>query len=626
MPQETRTDGSYADLGDLAGRRDALRQAAAMPGAEPRALLDAAFAELDAAIEVLTKLAETDLGEAAPTGPADSLSVERALLRAVFQHAPAPLFVLEPDGTVRRANGRAGQLIGAPPGYATGRALTAFVDLPSRAAVKSQLAAAARTGTARQVECRLLGPDGPVDVTLTADVITLQDGARLLVVTAAGPAPREQEGSGVANPPRDDIIRAMTRRMDMVTAVTRLLLDNSTFSEAVTLQRCARLLAGDVASWVIIDMERADLLRRQFVIGPQDQAAQELARKVRALDPQPASAPGQVHAAGISVVLAHADDTGILGTTPDGTPLLVLLGATSLISVPITDGMTNYGALTLARSAGERRFEIADLGLAEELGRHLGVAIRVDRMFRHRAAVAEALQSSLLPATLPEVPGLDLFAAYQPASEGLEVSGDFYDVFPVPGGWAITVGDVCGKGQEAAAMTAAARHAIRVLAHWNPDPVDVLARANEVMLAGGYEDRFVTAKLAYLRWDGGRLRVTLASAGHPGPALVRPDGRVDVLSGGGLPLGLFPDADPHVEELQLGEDDLLFFYSDGVTDARSPDMRYFEDSLADELAGLAGRSAAETARMVQSLVTSFSQDELRDDMTILVAKVKAPPD
>ena len=412
----------------------------------------------------------------------------------------------------------------------------------------------------------------------------------------------------------------------MVTAVTRLLLDNSTFSEAVTLQRCARLLAGDVASWVIIDMERADLLRRQFVIGPQDQAAQELARKVRVLDPQPASAPGQVHAAGTSVVLAHADDTGILGTTADGTPLLVLLGATSLISVPITDGMTNYGALTLARTAGEGRFEIADLGLAEELGQHLGVAIRVDRMFRHRAAAAEALQSSLLPATLPEVPGLDLFAAYQPASEGLEVSGDFYDVFPVQGGWAITVGDVCGKGQEAAAMTAAARHAIRVLAHWNPDPVDVLARVNEVMLAGDYEDRFVTAKLAYLRWDGGRLRVTLASAGHPGPALVRPDGRVDMLSGGGLPLGLFPDADPHVEELELGEDDLLFFYSDGVTDARSPDMRYFEDSLADELAGLAGRSAAETARMVQSLVTSFSQDELRDDMTILVAKVKAPPD
>jgi serine phosphatase RsbU (regulator of sigma subunit)/PAS domain-containing protein len=629
MPQDTGANGSYADLVGLADRRDALRQSAAMPGAEPRALLDAAFAELDAAVEVLAKLAEAAAGEPASGVPADSLSAERALLRAVFQHAPVPLFVLEADATVRRANGKAGNLIGAPPGYATGKALTAFVDLPSRAAVKSQLAAAARTGKARLVECRLLGPDGPIGATLAADVITLQDGTRLLVVTAASsesiPARTTRAGARDGEG-ANGLVRAMTRRMDMITAVTRLLLDNSTFSEAVTLQRCARLLAGDIASWVIVDVERAGTLRRQFVVGPPDEPSQELARKVRALDPQPGSAPAQVHAAATPVILAHADDTGALGVAPDETPLLMLLGTTSLLSVPITDGVTSYGALTLARTPDEGRFEIADLGLAEQLGQHLGVAIRVDRMFRHRSAVAEALQGSLLPASLPDVPGLDLFAAYQPASEGLEVSGDFYDVFPVTGGWAITVGDVCGKGQEAAAMTAAARHAIRVLAHWNPDPADVLAKVNEVMLAGDYEDRFVTVKLAYLRWEGARLRVTLASAGHPGPALVRPDGRVDVLSGGGLPLGLFPDADPQTEKLELGEDDLLFFYSDGLTDARSPDMRYFEDSLADELAGLAGRSAAETARMVQSLVSSFSQDDLRDDMTILVAKVKAAPD
>jgi serine phosphatase RsbU (regulator of sigma subunit)/PAS domain-containing protein len=633
MSQDPWADRSDADLADLAGRQEALRQAAAMPDADLRALLEAALAELDGALEVLTKLAEAGPEQTAPSAAPDALGAERTLLRAVFQHAPSPLFLLEQDGTIRRANGRAGDLIGAPPGYATGRALTTFVDLPSRAAVTSQLAAAARTGTARQVACRLLGPTGPVDATLTTDVVTLQDGTRLLVVTAESPTvtPAAAQKAKRAKPTKADkepagLVQIMTRRMDMVTAVTRLLLDNSTFSEAVTLQRCARLLAGDIASWVIIDVERAGLLRRQFVIGPPDRPAQELARQLRALDPQPGSAPGQVHAAGTSVVVAHIEDAGILGAVPDGTPVLMLIGATSLLSVPITDGVTSYGALTLARTAGEGRFEIADLGLAEQLGQHLGVAIRVDRMFRHRSSVAEALQGSLLPASLPDVPGLELSAVYQPASEGLEVSGDFYDVFPVTGGWAITVGDVCGKGQEAAAMTAAARHAIRVVAHWNPDPADVLARVNEVMLAGDYEDRFVTAKLAYLRWEGGRLRVILASAGHPGPALVRPDGRVDVLSGGGLPLGLFPDADPHTEEFELGEDDLLFFYSDGVTDARSADMRYFEDSLADELAGLAGRSAAEIARMVQGLVIGFSQDDQRDDMTILVAKVTARPD
>jgi serine phosphatase RsbU (regulator of sigma subunit)/PAS domain-containing protein len=635
MSQGNGPGGSYADLSDLSGRLEALRQAAAMPGADPRSLLDAAFAELDAAFEVLTKLTETGHPESAP-GPHDSLSAERALLRGVFQGAPAPLFVLEPDGTVRRANGKAGDLIGAPPGYATGRPLTAFVDLSSRAAVQSQLAAVARTGTARRVECKLLGPDGPADATLLVDVVTLQEGARLLVVTAAAakpvPGSRPAKRTGRATSPEhgssktpEGAVRAMTRRMDLVIAVTRLLLDNRTFSEALTIQRCARLLAGGIASWVIVDIERAGVLRRQFVIGPQDEPSRVLARTVRGGDPQPGSMPEQVYSAGTPVLTAHVEDTGILGSAPDGSPLLILLGATGLLSVPITDGTTVYGALTLARPPGEGRFDIAELALAEVLGQHLGVAIRVDRMFRQQSVVAEALQGSLLPARLPDVPGLDLSAAYVPASEGLEVSGDFYDVFPVQDGWAVTIGDVCGKGQEAAAMTAAARHAIRVLARWNRDPADVLAKVNEVMLAGDYEDRFVTAKLAYLRWDGSRVRVELASSGHPGPAVVRPDGRVDVLSGGGLPLGLFPDAEPAVQELELGSGDLLFFYSDGVTDARSDDMRFFEDSLADELAGLAGRSAAETTRMVQGLVTAFSQEELRDDMTILVVRVMDPP-
>jgi serine phosphatase RsbU (regulator of sigma subunit)/PAS domain-containing protein len=641
MSHDSWPNGSYADFADLARRRDALRQSAEMPGADPSTLLDAAFAELDAAVDAAAKLAAATTEESATeesAADAASRGTEAGLLRAVFAEAPVPLFLLDPDGTILRANGRAGDLISAPPGYATGRPLTAFIDLPSRAAVNSQLAAAARTGTARQSECKLLGPAGtggtadsrdaaaPAEVTMAANVIDLPDATRLLIVTMTEPTAARAGHPAVTvaagDPGTSRAIQSLTRRMDMITAVTRLLLDNSTFSEAVTLQRCARLLAGDIASWVIIDVERADRLQRQFVVGPHDEAAEELARKARAVDPPPGSMPARVHAAGRSVVLAHAEDAEILGVTAEGTPLLMLLGATSLLSVPISDGATSYGVLTLARQASEGRFEIAELGLAEELGEHLGVAIRVDRMFRHRSAVAEALQGSLLPARLPDVPGLDLSAAYLPAGEGLEASGDFYDVFQVQDGWAITVGDVCGKGQEAAAMTAAARHAIRAIAHGSRDPVEVLAKVNEIILAGDYEDRFVTAKLAYLSWDGDRVHVVLATSGHPGPAVVRPDGRVDVLSGVSLPLGLFPDAQPDREEFDLHPDDLLFFYSDGVTEARSADMRYFEERLSDELAGLAGRSAAETARMVQGLVTRFSEDRLRDDMTIVVAKVK----
>jgi PAS domain S-box-containing protein len=617
----------------LAERHAALRQAAAMPDADTGAILEAAFAELDAAMDMLASGEPDDSQAEAGDGdhaPPDTLSSERRLLRAVFQRAPVPLFVLEQDGTVRRANAAAGDLVGSSPGYVTGRPLTTFVDLPSRAVVQSQLAAVVRTGAPRQARCKVLGPDGPAGSVLTVAPFELPDGQNLLAATLlpAGQAPavRGATKRAAKDEPAADALRAMTRRMDTVTAVTRLLLDNSTFNEAVTLQRCARLLAGDLATWVIIDMERADRLRRHLVIGPSDEAAAELARRIRAIDPPRGSAPALVHGAGKSMLLAHVDDTQVLGAAADGTPLLALLGATSMLTVPITDGATSYGSLTLARQPDQDRFGIADLGLAEELGEHLGVAIRVDRMFRHRSAVAEALQASLLPAALPEIPGLDLSAAYLPAGEGLEVSGDFYDVFPVRGGWGLTIGDVCGKGQEAAAMTAAARHAIRVLASFEDDPGAVLAKANEVMLAGGYEDKFVTAKLAYLRWEKRRLRVTLASAGHPGPALVRADGRVELLDGGGQPLGLFP-ADgqlatgPHVETLRLNEGDVLFFYSDGVTDARNADQGYFDERLADELAALAGRPAAEMARAIQGQLISFSADELKDDLTILVAKV-----
>ena len=424
----------------------------------------------------------------------------------------------------------------------------------------------------------------------------------------------------------DPAIVAMTKRLDMVTAVTRLLLDNSTFSEALTMQRFARLLAGELADWVIIDIDRGGQLRRQFAAGARGGQGDRRSpagaeRAARAVDPDPESAPWQVHSSGKSMLLAHPEDSSVLGSGPDGIPLLMALGATSLISVPIADSSTGYGALTLARQPASGRFGVADLGLAEELGRHLGTAIRVDRMFRRRSEVAEALQASLMPANLPAVPWLEFAAAYIGATQWQEISGDFYDVFPASDGWAIAIGDVCGKGQDAAAMTAAARHSIRALSHVHDAPADVLTAANQVLLAGDYGERFVTASLAFLRQRGRRVQVRLGGCGHPGPAVVRADGRVEILDVDGMPLGLFGDSEASKTELELRQGDLLFFYTDGVTEARSADLGFFEDRLADELASVAGRSASETVRAVQDLVTSFSDGELRDDVTMLAVRV-----
>jgi serine phosphatase RsbU (regulator of sigma subunit) len=299
----------------------------------------------------------------------------------------------------------------------------------------------------------------------------------------------------------------------------------------------------------------------------------------------------------------------------------MMLGATSVISVPIFDGSTGYGTLTLARQAGQGPFGVADLGLAEELGRHLAIAIRVDRVFRQRSQVAEALQASLIPAGLPPVPGLEFAAAYIGATEFQEISGDFYDVFKIRDGCAIAVGDVCGKGQDAAAMTAAARHAIRALATVHESPDQVLAAANQVLVDEDYHDRFVTASLAFLRQRGSRVQVRIGGCGHPGPAVVRADGRVEILEGDGMPLGLFPDITPGRLDLELRQGDVLFFYTDGVTEARGADLTFFEDRLADALAAVAGRPAGEIVRAVQELVTTFSSGELKDDVTILAVRV-----
>jgi serine phosphatase RsbU (regulator of sigma subunit) len=194
-------------------------------------------------------------------------------------------------------------------------------------------------------------------------------------------------------------------------------------------------------------------------------------------------------------------------------------------------------------------------------------------------------------------------------------------VFETGDSWAIVVGDVCGKGQDAAAVTAAARHSIRALARVPGTPADVLTAANEVLLAGDYGERFVTTSLAFLRRRGGRVQVRLSGGGHLGPAVVRADGRVEILEVGGMPLGLFGDADTGEVELELRQGDLLFFYTDGVTEARGANLAFSEDRLVDELAAVAGRSAAETVRAVQEIVTSVSQGDLRDDVTILAVRV-----
>ena len=614
----------------LKARADALRQAAALPGAGLGPLLDAALAELDGAVEAVTA-AGGRAGDLAGDR-AGGANAERRLLQAVFQQAPVPLFLLGLDGTVRRANSAAGQLVGSGPGYPTGKPFTAFVDLPFRAAVQSQVAAVVRTGEVRTLRCGVLTADGVAECEVTAGPVWARgDSGRLIVAVGVPGVARPGLAPDLAGPadqetqPGDSALHSATRRIDLVTAATRILLESVNHSESATMQRFARLLARELAAWLILDVERHQGLRRQLAVGPDDQPSDDLARAVAASDPPPGSAPHQVHESGSSLLVAHAEDPSLLGEGPDGVPLLLQLGATSVLCVPLSDGERSYGALTLARQAGHGHFGMADVGLVEELGEQLALAIRADRMLRHRTEIAEALQASLLPRQPRQIPGTEVAAGHLPATRAQDTGGDFYDVYPARDGWGVSIGDVCGKGQDAAAVTAAARHAIRVLAHWDGDPAGVLRGANEIMMEEEFGGRFVTASVGHLQWRDDRLHLVLGSAGHPWPVLVRPDGRTQVLQGGGLPLGIFHDAEPAIQEIDLGHGDLLFFFSDGLTSAGGPELAYFEDRLTDELAALGGEPAARVVSRVQEVVLQLCGGQLRDDVTILALRVGEPP-
>jgi len=641
MPGPDRS-ASGGEVAELRSRAAALRQAASLPRAEQATLLDAALAELDGAIEALAE-ANGAVGGSGDDGRALSgLHSERRLLHALFTATPLPLYVVDSEGTVLRANSAACEVLGVGPGYATGKSLTALVEPAARAALSSQLAAVGRTGKPARLTCGLVAAGGVVRSNLVIGPVRVRgDADRLLVALSPltdsplNDSPASQKDAPSADDAGDasaseagDAAAVVTaaRRLDLLAAAARLLLEGASISESVLLQRCARLLAADLATWVVVDLRRRGQLRRHYVAGPDDPEASGLAHAMAASDPAPGSLPDQVHESGQLLLLTHVADEMALGASEGGgPPFLTVIGATSLVCVPITDGAHRYGVLTIVRRASEGQFGLADAALADELGGLLGRAISGRRTLRQRTEAADALRASLLPPVLKPVPGVEIASAHLSPTRGQEVGGDFYDAYPTPGGWGVAIGDVCGKGEDAPAATAAARHAIRVLGHWNGEPADVLRRANDIMLAEEFGGRFVTASAAHLGWQQDSLRVVLATAGHPAPILVGRDGSVQVLPGGGVPLGIFPDPEPATLKLDLSSGDVLFFFTDGLADARGPQGTYFEDSLGDCLAQLAGRPAADIVSDVRAAVLDFSNGVLLDDLTMLVLRVGGPP-
>jgi len=286
-------------------------------------------------------------------------------------------------------------------------------------------------------------------------------------------------------------------------------------------------------------------------------------------------------------------------------------------------------------SGGEiRDYEVSRGALEDSRGRRTGELLllrdvterqraeeQLRALFAERSRIARVLQDSLLPPALPCVPGLELAARYRPAGDGSEIGGDFYDAFSLGGGrWALVLGDVSGKGAEAAAVTALVRYTVRALATERHTPREMLARLNDAIARQTTEERYCTAVYLILEPHPAGARVRLALGGHPPPLLVRHGGGVEHAGRPGLVLGAFPDPELHDVNLDLGVGDVLCLYTDGVTEARRGRELFGEHRLARCLGTAAHLPADQIAGRLEQHVQCFSDARLRDDVAVVVVK------
>ncbi|WP_018332660.1 PP2C family protein-serine/threonine phosphatase [Actinomycetospora chiangmaiensis] len=254
-------------------------------------------------------------------------------------------------------------------------------------------------------------------------------------------------------------------------------------------------------------------------------------------------------------------------------------------------------------------------------------ARRAEQSAAEATELAETLQQSLLPADAPRIPGMEVAARYRPGGRGAEVLGDFYDVFPVTGGWGVVIGDVCGKGAWAARTTALARSTVRAVGHTEDSPEAVLTALNEVLHVWFSERRsFVTATYATITArEGAGLDVVVVTGGHPPSFVLRADGEVVRLQEGGRALGIRPDARVAREETALFPGDSLVFYTDGITESRVVGGEQFgEDGVARALAELPPGPGAETvADAIASAALEHAGGAVLDDTAVIVVRSPA---
>ncbi len=295
------------------------------------------------------------------------------------------------------------------------------------------------------------------------------------------------------------------------------------------------------------------------------------------------------------------------------------LGMRSTITVGLRARGAISGALTVAVAWSGRRYRREDAQFAWILSGRVALSLDNAGLFadleqaeRARAEIGETLQRGLLPPPLPDIPGWSIAAMYRPAGAENEVGGDFYDVFRVPGGWMLVVGDVTGRGARAASITAVARYTLRTAAILTDDPIVALRTLNRALLARG--DAALCSLAAITLSEDPMQPVRLAVAGHPPPLLLDGERVVEAMEPDPI-LGAFEEVEWTMRRVQIEPGRQLAIVTDGIAEARGAEERFGEERIRAELSG-AGNTAQALQRLEGSL-RAFTGRPLEDDVAAL---------
>ena len=545
---------------------------------------------------------------------ARSLARSEAALRTTFECAPIGMARLDAREVIVQANRALAETLGRTREELCGRSLRSLVhgaDLELDAEQRTAMLAGQLAGY--DVELRMLHLDGTLVPCLTSvSVLGAEDGrptGYVVQLQDVGERRRAEEE-------REALVQAQAARHEAERVSARLL----------ALNRLADAALGTLELEPLLD----ELLRRLTDVLDVDAAAALLR------DEQPGRARLFHVAAGTGAPVRRRmlddDEAGLLAEVAAGNGALALADAratshplggsvASLLALPLGDGAAPVGTLAVG-SLFPREFSDEDRDLLALAGERAALAIERARVFERERSIAQRLQRSLLPSRLPDVPGLTLAARYMPGGAGTQVGGDWYDTVRLPGDRLLLVmGDIAGRGVEAAATMGQLRSAVRAYALAEPDPGAIPARLND-FVGASCGDTMVTLVLAVVDLAAGTL--SYVNAGHPPPLLVQPDGESHFLRGGlGVPLGVLEDPAYEEAEEVLGLGATVVLYTDGVVERPGEDLgvgferlRAAVDGPVDDPEPLCD---AILARALSSAVGS-------DDVTLMAVRAASPCD